>query len=242
MSSSPDIPASPTTTPPPTSCGLNVNDDCDIPLVEIMNIDSTLPTNTSRSETPISDDSDNDAIIESPGSPDPDPETKARVDAIVRYQKLTMFRFGILLQSAPYVNIPLLAEAEIALLGKLCPNITLSCGYCAVDGLYQIRSPMDKPLLATMHPEASLNLSHSSLLKLETIERPYCVQEFKVLHTVNSSLQQRICAWRLQPICEGYIVKPPMCIKSPDGMYHPLMANVKLFRMQVPSKYTVHSK
>ncbi len=207
-----------------------------------MNIDSTLPTDRPRSETPTSDQSNNDAIIECPSSPDPDPETRAQVNAIVRYQKLTMFRFGILLQSAPYINIPLLAIVEIALLGKLCPNVTLSCSFCAIDGLYQIRSPTDKPLLATLHPEVSHDLFHSYLIKLETLERPYCIQEFKLLCTVSLILQQRICAWQLQPICECYIVKPPMCIKLHDGIYHPLMANIEPFRMQVPRKYTTLSK
>ncbi len=197
MSSSLDTPASPSSDPRPNHYGLNPQDDCDIPLVEILNINSTLTTGPPRSVTPDSEQSETDDVTESAASKDADPETIARVNAIVRYQKLTMFRFGIMLQSAPYVNIPLLAKVEIALLGRLCANVTLSCGYCAIDGLYQIRSPTTKPLLATVHPEPSRIPSCNTMLKLETVERPYCIQEFKVLFTMTSSLQQRMYAWRL---------------------------------------------
>ncbi len=193
MSSSPDTPASPINDPQPTPYGLNSQDDCEIPLVEFLNIDSTLITRPPRSVTPDSEQSENDDITESIASKDVDPEAIECVNAIVRYQKLTMFRFGIMLQSAPYVNIPLLAEAEIALLGKLCSNVTLSCGYCTIDGLYQIRSPTTKPLLATVYPEPSRIPSYNTMLKLETVERPYCIQEFRVLSMVTSSLQQRMC-------------------------------------------------
>ena len=90
MTLSPNTPASPTHTPLPFNFGLTMGDDCNIPLVEILNIDSTLPVDTPRSETPTSEDG---AEVDSPASPDP--EITERVNAIVHYQKLTMFMFRI---------------------------------------------------------------------------------------------------------------------------------------------------
>ena len=55
MSTSPnDIPTSPTQSPPPLNFGLAMGGDCNIPIVEIMNIDSVLPVNMPRAETPTS--------------------------------------------------------------------------------------------------------------------------------------------------------------------------------------------
>ena len=77
MSSSPDTPVSPSNTPPPSGYGLNARDVCDIPLVEILKIDSDLSVDTPRSEAPSSDQDITEALVMSPASSNPDSETKA---------------------------------------------------------------------------------------------------------------------------------------------------------------------
>ncbi len=85
ITSSPNRPSSSTTTTQ-SPIGLNTDDNCDIPIVEILNIDSTLPHNTPRCNTPDSQLSDSEVEIDDPASPETDAEIRSRVNSIVHHQ------------------------------------------------------------------------------------------------------------------------------------------------------------
>ena len=164
-----------------------------------------------------------------------EPDVIDGVEAYIAYQKVTMFRLGAITQVAPNMAFPVIQEAEEVVSNNLCLQCSLACDICGLKGIFDGSVPPGSlmtdheapgtPLLAMVYPEE--NPPCPLLLTLVSAPgAPMVRQKFRVLRDSEATTEDRLLSWRFYKVDGGYWVWNPVCMQSPDGIYHPIMSEV----------------
>ncbi len=169
----------------------------------------------------------------------PTPLTPVELVRQILFQKLVIFRLGVLHTAMPAGASSLLSEAEALLQPRLCSSCPLTCIYCAFRGLHQLRPGSATQYLGLVVPEPQ-SPSWTVELELTTTDPSPTWMKFLVKPHRETTLLERLLAWRLYPQDNGsYVIHNPTVIMSPSGILHPVVLATPPPKMILRSRWYV---
>ncbi len=169
----------------------------------------------------------------------PTPMTPVEIVRQVLFQKLVIFRLGVLHTAMPVEAAALLSRAETELQSFICASCPLTCIYCAFRGLHQLVEGSATQYLGMVIPEPQ-GPSWTVELELVTVGPSPVKVKFTIIPHQRTTLLQRLLAWRLYPQEGGdYIVHNPSMVLSPSGTLHPVALATPPTPMKLTSRWYV---